>query len=74
MEKIYDVIIVGAGPAGLSAGIYLGRGKVSTLILEKAGVGALLSAHKIENYPGFFHSPSGKEIYEAMKNKHFPIM
>ncbi|CAL7913956.1 NAD(P)/FAD-dependent oxidoreductase [Fusobacterium necrophorum] len=69
MEKIYDVIIVGAGPAGLSAGIYLGRGKVSTLILEKAGVGALLSAHKIENYPGFFHSPSGKEIYEAMKKQ-----
>ena len=53
MEKIYDVIIVGGGPAGLTAGIYLGRGKARTLILEKANVGALLSAHKIDNYPGF---------------------
>lgn len=69
MEKIYDVIIVGGGPAGLTAGIYLGRGKARTLILEKANVGALLSAHKIDNYPGFLNSPSGKEIYEIMKKQ-----
>ena len=37
MEMIYDVVIVGAGPAGLSAGIYAGRGNLSTLILEKVG-------------------------------------
>jgi len=36
LEKIYDVVIVGAGPAGLTAGIYTGRGNLSTLILEKA--------------------------------------
>ena len=69
MEKIYDVIIAGAGPAGLTAGIYLGRGKVSTLILEKPKVGALVSAHKIENYPGFLNAPSGREIYDTMKQQ-----
>lgn len=69
MEKIYDVIIVGAGPAGLTAGIYLGRGKVSTLILEKSNVGALLSAHSIENYPGILEGPTGKDIYEQMKKQ-----
>ena len=37
MEKIYDVIIIGAGPAGLSAGLYAGRGRLGTLIIEKAG-------------------------------------
>jgi len=40
MEKIYDVVIVGAGPAGLTAGIYAGRGNLSTLILEKEGIGS----------------------------------
>lgn len=69
MEKIYDVIIVGAGPAGLTAGLYLGRGNVSTLILEKANTGALLSAHSIENYPGLPGEHSGEEIYGFMKTQ-----
>lgn len=69
MEKIYDVIVVGAGPAGLTAGIYLGRGNVSTLILEKANTGALLSAHNIANYPGLLENPTGKEIYDLMKKQ-----
>ena len=41
MEKIYDVIIVGGGPAGLTAGLYTGRAKLSTLVIEKAGMGSL---------------------------------
>ena len=52
MEKIYDVIIVGAGPAGLTAGIYAGRGNLSTLILEKEGIGSMIMTHQIDNYPG----------------------
>ena len=45
MEKIYDVVIVGAGPAGLTAGIYAGRGNLSTLILEKEGIGSMIMTH-----------------------------
>lgn len=52
MEK-YDVIIVGAGPAGLSAGIYASRANLNTLIIENAAMGGKLSkTHIIENYPG----------------------
>lgn len=69
MEKIYDVIIVGGGPAGLTAGIYTGRGKLSTLIIEKSGSGSLLMAHKIDNYPGFPEGISGRELYNLMKKQ-----
>lgn len=53
MSKLYDVIILGAGPAGLSAGLYAGRYKLSTLIIEKAQDGGQISiTDEIENYPG----------------------
>ena len=53
MEKIYDVIILGAGPAGLSAGLYAGRYRLSTLIIEKAKDGGQIAiTDEIENYPG----------------------
>lgn len=53
MSKIYDVIILGAGPAGLAAGLYAGRSCLSTLIIEK-GVdgGQIANTNEIENYPG----------------------
>jgi len=69
MEKIYDVIIVGAGPAGLTAGIYAGRGNLSTLILEKEGIGSMIMTHQIDNYPGSHIGASGKEIYDTMKKQ-----
>ena len=55
-EKIYDVIIVGAGPAGLTAAVYTSRGNLSTLILER-GIpgGQMANTEDIENYPGFDH-------------------
>lgn len=50
----YDVIIIGAGPAGISASIYLKRANVNCLLLESEAPGGLLNKiHKIENYPGF---------------------
>lgn len=54
MEKSYDVIIIGSGPAGLSAAIYAERAKLKTLILEKEMMsgGQVLSTYEVDNYPG----------------------
>ena len=53
MSKIYDVIIIGAGPAGLAAGLYAGRSRLSTLIIEKGQDGGQIAiTNEIENYPG----------------------
>ena len=66
MSETYDVIIIGAGPAGLSAAIYTGRARLNTLILEK-GIpgGQILLTDLIENYPGF---PDGAVPFELMDN------
>ena len=53
MEEIFDVIIIGAGAAGLTAGIYTSRAKLSTLILNEGAVGGqLVLTEEIANYPG----------------------
>lgn len=53
MEQIYDVIILGAGPAGLAAGLYAGRSCLKTLIIEKGQDGGqIANTSEIENYPG----------------------
>lgn len=53
MEKIYDLIIIGGGPAGLAAGIYAGRAKLDVLILEKAVPGGQIRiTNEVVNYPG----------------------
>ena len=50
----YDIIIVGAGPAGLTAGIYAGRARLQTLLLEKLIYGGqVMTTDLVENYPGF---------------------
>lgn len=60
---MYDVIILGAGPAGLSAAIYTGRAKLSTLVLESAMVGGNAGiTDLIENYPGFPEGINGSEL------------
>lgn len=65
MSEVYDVVIIGAGPGGLSAGIYTGRGRLNTLILEK-GIpgGQILLTDFVENYPGF---PDGVVPFELME-------
>ncbi|WP_297596581.1 NAD(P)/FAD-dependent oxidoreductase [uncultured Cetobacterium sp.] len=68
-NKIYDVVIIGGGPAGLASALYAGRARLSVLVLEKPEVGSLLMAHKIENYPGIAGSPTGKEIQSLMKKQ-----
>lgn len=53
MSKVYDVIILGAGPAGLAAGLYAGRSRLDTLIIEKGQDGGQIAiTNEIENYPG----------------------
>lgn len=66
MGKQFDVIIIGAGPAGLSSAIYTGRAKLNTLILEKGMPGGqILLTDWIENYPGF---PEGKAPFPLMED------
>ena len=68
MEK-YDIIIVGAGPEGLTAGIYAGRQGTKTLILDKNLAGGIgREVPEMENYPGF-DLVSGLELAEKMKNQ-----
>ncbi|MGN0788148.1 MAG: thioredoxin-disulfide reductase [Candidatus Onthoplasma sp.] len=65
----YDVVIVGGGPAGLTAGIYVSRAGLKTLCLEGLAVGGQASlSHDIENYPGY-ESISGYELTQKMENQ-----
>jgi thioredoxin reductase (NADPH) len=64
----YDLVIIGAGPAGLTAGIYAARARMNTLLLEKAFPGGqILVTDWIENYPGFPEGISGYDLSEKMK-------
>jgi thioredoxin reductase (NADPH) len=63
----YDVIIIGGGPAGLSAGIYAARSRRSTLLIEKDIIGGnIVNAEKVENYPGFPEGISGYDLTQLM--------
>lgn len=67
MEKIYDVIIIGAGPAGLAAGSYAGRARMDTLIIEKdKDGGQIVITAEIENYPGGIDEESGPSLIGRM--------
>ena len=66
-KKYYDVAVIGGGPAGLTAGIYAGRGQLSTVILEKGLPGGQIAqTQEVENYPGFPDVVSGPELSERM--------
>lgn len=64
-NKIYDLIIIGAGPAGLSASIYASRYKLEHLIFGMGQGGQMNEIHMLENYPGFI-SISGRELIQKM--------
>lgn len=69
MSKVYDLIVIGGGPAGATAALYAGRSNLNVLVIEKPEVGALVSAHKIDNYPGFPNGITGKELYETIQKQ-----
>lgn len=70
-DKVYDVIIIGAGPGGLAAGIYAGRSRLSTLLIEKGQDGGQIAiTDDIENYPGqIVEGESGPSLIKRMSEQ-----
>jgi len=67
MSRSFQVAIIGAGPAGLAAGLYAARSGLSTIILEMAFPGGqIANAARVENYPGFVEGVSGMELGQFM--------
>jgi thioredoxin reductase (NADPH) len=65
-ENLYDLIIIGGGPAGLSAGIYGGRARMKTLIIEKGSLGGrAFTTREIVNYPGYKET-TGPDLMKDM--------
>ncbi len=66
----YDVVIIGGGAAGLTAGIYCGRARLKTLLIEKSLVGGLATyTNEIENYPGFPEGTTGLGLMELFQKQ-----
>ena len=70
MNNIYDVIIIGSGPAGLSAGLYAARARMKTLILERTKVGGqIVITHEVANYPGSVEDATGPSLIARMERQ-----
>ena len=66
-NKIYDVAVIGGGPAGLAAGLYAARAGRSTLLIEEMTVGGQITkTHNVENYPGFDEGIDGFSLAAKM--------
>lgn len=69
-DILYDTIIIGGGPAGLTAGLYCARAKLNTLLFEKGTLGGQIAiTDLVENYPGFPEGISGKELTQKFKEQ-----
>jgi thioredoxin reductase (NADPH) len=69
-SSTYDIIIVGGGPAGLTAGLYASRARLKTLLLEKMALGGQVNnSEHIENYPGFENKISGFELAQNLEKQ-----
>jgi len=67
MSEVYDLLILGGGPGGLAAGIYGGRARLTTALIDRKGYGGQASTTSdLENYPGFGRGTTGPELMEAM--------
>ena len=70
MAELYDVIVIGAGPGGLTAAIYLARGGLKTIILEKFSPGGqVITTTQVENYPGFPEGIYGSELIAKIEKQ-----
>ena len=68
MQKVNDFVIIGSGPAAMSAAIYAARDKKAPLVLERDNMGGLAATiSKIENYPGFIGT--GAELMQTMRSQ-----
>lgn len=66
----FDLIIIGAGPAGLAAAIYAARGNLSTLVIDQSSAGGQVkTTHQVANYPGFVEPVSGHELAGNMRKQ-----
>ena len=67
VDNLYDVVIIGCGPAGLAAGLYSARAKMTTLILEKGKTGGqIVTTNEVANYPGSINEATGPSLVARM--------
>ncbi len=68
MSKVYDLVVVGAGPAALSAALYTSREDINTVLFEKGAIGGLAAITDwVDNYPGFAKGVAGLELADSMR-------